>query len=349
MNFKYFLPTLSIFVLIYGTACNSKPEENQANTEAIPVKTQIISPSIVSFPIVCTGIVASDQEARLSFKTGGVIASLSVDEGETVRKGQLLGSLSLNEINAQVAQANEGVEKARRDLQRAESLFQDKAATTEQVQNAKTGLTVAEQNLNIAKFNQQYSSIVSPVNGKVLRKLMNEGELAGPGSPVFIVESDQSNDRIVKTTVSDVDWVRLSLNDTAKIELDAYPGIEFTAIVAEIAAAADQMTGTFPIKLRFVNLSKAAATGMVGKITITPQKPETQMLVPMEALYEANEGKAMIYVLNSDKKTVSRKEIKIINILKDQAAIVGLDGAAEIVTSGVSYLRDKSTVTVKNN
>jgi hypothetical protein len=57
----------------------------------------------------------------------------------------------------------------------------------------------------------------------------------------------------------------------------------------------------------------------------------------------------MIYVLNPDKKTVSRKEIKIINILKDQAAIIGLDGTAEIVTSGVSYLRDKSTVIVKNN
>lgn len=349
MKFKYFLPTLSVIVLIYGTACNSKPEEGQNSTDAIPVKTQIISPTLISFPIVCTGIVGSDQEARLSFKTGGIISSLSVEEGETVRKGQLLGSLSLNEINSQVAQANEGVEKARRDLQRAESLLRDRAATTEQVQNAKTGLTVAEQNLNIAKFNQQYSSIVSPVNGKVLRKLMNEGELAGPGTPVFVVESDQSNDRILKTSISDVDWVRTSLGDTAKIELDAYPGIEFTAVVDEIAAAADQMTGTFPIKLRFINLSKPAATGMVGKITITPQKPEAQMLVPMEALYEANDSKAMVYVLNPDKKTVSRKEIRIVNILSNQAAIIGLDGTSEVVTAGVSYLRDKATVTVKNN
>lgn len=348
MHTRYLLPMLSVGVFITAISCGSKTETEATKNESIPVKTKMISPTNIAIPVFCTGIVSSNEEARLSFKTGGIIASTFVEEGDRVSKGQMLATLSMNEINAQVNQATEAVEKARRDVQRAESLQKEKAATLEQVQNAKTGLAVAEQTLTIAKFNQQYSAIVSPVTGRVIRKLMNEGELAGPGTPVFIVESDQSDDRILKTSVSDVEWVRLSTGDSAKVQLDAYPGISFTAVIDELAAAADPFTGTFPLTLKFVNLTKPAASGMVGRISIIPQQLQEQLLVPMEALYEANEGKALVYLLNSDRKSVTRREVSILTMLKDQAVISGLEGQQEIIVSGVAYLRDKAQVTVQS-
>ncbi|MDV7400678.1 hypothetical protein RZS08_55190, partial [Arthrospira platensis SPKY1] len=93
--------------------------------------------------------------------------------------------LDLTEIEAQVRQAKEGLDKARRDLQRAQNLYADSIATLEQVQNATTAVEVATQSVEIAEFNRQFSEIRAPFAGKVVAKLLNEGEVTGPGTPVF--------------------------------------------------------------------------------------------------------------------------------------------------------------------
>ena len=73
-----------------------------------------------------------------------------VKEGDRVKKGQLLDTLKSTEIAAQVQQVNLALEKAQRDYQRASKLYKDSVATLEQLQNAKTGVDIARQNLQQA-------------------------------------------------------------------------------------------------------------------------------------------------------------------------------------------------------
>src|SRR4029079_18657756 len=126
-----------------------------------------------------------------------------------VAKGQLLATLDLTEINAQVQQANQGVEKVQRDVKRVKNLYNDTVATLEQVQNANTQLKVAEESLRIARFNQQYAQIRATESGIILKKLMNEGELASAGSPVFQFNGTAGNDWVIRFGVSDKDWAVL--------------------------------------------------------------------------------------------------------------------------------------------
>jgi multidrug efflux system membrane fusion protein len=137
--------------------------------------------------ILATGMLASDTEARLAFKTGGIIRKVFADEGDRVQKGQLLAQLQLTEIQAQVTQAEYGVEKSRRDLERVQNLYRDSAATLEQVQNLNTVFDMAKQNLEIARFNLQYSEIRAPQAGVIIKKMASEGELAAPGMPVLVM------------------------------------------------------------------------------------------------------------------------------------------------------------------
>src|SRR5581483_2717579 len=117
-----------------------------------------------------------------------------VKEGDHIIKGQLLATLDLTEINAQVQQAAQSVEKVQRDVNRVKNLYNDTVATLEQVQNTNTQLSVAEENLRIARFNQQYAQIRATENGTILKKLMNEGELAAAGAPVFAMNGTAGND-----------------------------------------------------------------------------------------------------------------------------------------------------------
>jgi RND family efflux transporter MFP subunit len=139
--------------------------------------------------INASGLVSTENEARLSFKIGGIIEKIYVKEGDRIKKGQLLATLKSTEIASQVQQVQLTVEKAQRDYQRANNLYKDSVVTLEQLQNAKTGLDIARQNLQQVAFNQEYSKIYAPADGFVVKKIGNEGELASSGSPVLFANA----------------------------------------------------------------------------------------------------------------------------------------------------------------
>jgi multidrug efflux pump subunit AcrA (membrane-fusion protein) len=86
--------------------------------------------------ITASGLLSTENEARLSFKISGIIEKIFVKEGDRVRKGQLLATLKSTEIASQVQQVQLTVEKAQRDYQRANNLYKDSVVTLEQLQNA---------------------------------------------------------------------------------------------------------------------------------------------------------------------------------------------------------------------
>jgi membrane fusion protein, multidrug efflux system len=135
---------------------------------------------------------------------GGVITKIFVKEGQSVTKGQLLATLDLTEIDAQVSQAKRGLHKTKSDLERGQRLFKDSAATLEQIQNLETASQLAEESFRIALFNRLYSAIHANNSGKVIRNFLNERELASPGAPVLAINSELAS-HYVDTICQNVD------------------------------------------------------------------------------------------------------------------------------------------------
>ena len=150
---------LGLSVIIAAACSNQKIEESQE--KAVVIKTVTAEFEEISVPVRFSGMLQSEAEMKLSFKIGGIIQSLNVEEGMQVRKNQVLASLNLTEINASLAQAKAGYQKAQRDLQRVENLYADTVATLEQLQNSKTALEVATANLQKAEFNQKHAKILA--------------------------------------------------------------------------------------------------------------------------------------------------------------------------------------------
>ena len=126
-------------------ACNqAEPTSTQAE-DRIPVRTLSLMTDTMSQTFSVSGQFTTDDETLLSFKTGGVIQRILVNEGDAVKKGQLMATLHLTEINAATTQARLALEKAQRDFDRASNLYRDSVATLEQWQNARTALDIAKQ------------------------------------------------------------------------------------------------------------------------------------------------------------------------------------------------------------
>ncbi|MEO6038895.1 MAG: efflux RND transporter periplasmic adaptor subunit, partial [Saprospiraceae bacterium] len=340
--------SLGLFALLGGCGAKNPPAAPAVATteeEAIPVRTAAVQQRNIALPVHASGVLSSTAEQRLAFKIGGVIRRIYVDEGDIVRAGQLLATLDKTEIDAQVNQAQQGLAKSERDLNRVQGLYRDSSATLELLENATTGRDVAKESARIATFNQQYAEIRATKSGKIIKKLMNEGEITGPGTPVFILFETGKDDWVVKINVSDRDWARLGLGMAARVTMDAYEGTTFNGKVTDLAPAADPQSGLYPIEVRIQPQGKRFAPGLFAQVDITPSQARLYTLIPVEAIVEGDGKSAFVFALQADGQSVRKAPVQIAFMEGNQVVITGgLEGVAEVVTTGAPYLTEKKRV-----
>ncbi len=343
---KQFIKLLIPLIIIASifTACK-EPIKEDKTIEKVKVRTTKVVEKEMMIPIHCSGKLSAKEELKLSFKTGGIISEIFVDEGQSVKNGQVLAKLNLSEIQAQVNQARLGLVKAERDYRRANNLYQDSVVTLEQLQNATTALDIAKSNIEIAEFNLQYSTINAPSNGKILKRLAEENEMVGLGNPVFFFASTE-NDWVIRVNITDKDIFSLKLNDKADVYFDAYPNKLFSSIVTEIGSFADPYTGTYEVELTLKPTNTKFASGLIASVDIYSSKKEKFKIISVNALIEGNETEGYIYqVINKDK--IKKLKIKIYKISDENLIITsGIEAGAEIIIEGVSYVNGTSEVEV---
>ena len=331
-----------------AAACNRGGEPAGDAPAGTPVRTATVEQAAVRTSLRAVGVLAPANEVRLAFKTGGVVASIEVEQGQLVRRGQPLASLAQQEVAAAVEQARALADKAERDLERGRALYADEVATREQLDDLTTARDVARAGLRTAEFNARFARIEAPADGIVLRRLAEPDELVAAGQPVLVL-GDTSGGWIVSATLSDRDIVRVRLGDAARVTLDAYPGQTFAATVTELASAADPRTGTYEMKLAIAADGTRFVQGLVAKVEMTGAAGSSVPVVPVQALLEANGAEAFVYVVARRDQTevAERVAIRLGRLVGDRVEVLGgLEAGERVVVDGASYLRDGQAVRV---
>jgi RND family efflux transporter MFP subunit len=333
-----------LIILLCLAGCRDKT--NKAPVDEITrVKVIEITPETVSIPVHSSGILASSEEMKLSFKTGGIVAKINFREGDKVRKDQVLAALNLSEIRANVNLARNVYEKALRDWTRAKNLYADTVATLEQLQNATTALNIAESNLSIAQFNLSHSTILAPDDGVILKQLVKTNEMVASGYPVFLFGTSGKFWR-VKSGLSDRDVVKINQGDSASVIIDAYPDIKFSAVVDQVSGMSNPMTGTYEVELSLKDMGYRLAAGFVAGIDIYPAVKQAFIMLPVGSVIDADGKKGFIWSV-TDSGTVKKLEIEIEILSGQKVAVRGIpDSVRKIVSEGAAYLKDGMNVEV---
>jgi RND family efflux transporter MFP subunit len=327
------------------TACQ-KEAAAPAATPLRQVAVESVALTTDQPPIEAAGVLVRKLEPTLAFKVGGIVAEVAVRAGETVRRGQVLARLEPAEIDAQAAQAQSALLKARRDAERLSRLQSERVATLEQLQNARTGVEVAEAQLRVVDFNRRFATIVAPADGRVLRRHTEPGELVAPGQPVITFGTD-ADGWVFRASVSERDVRRLARGDAAALNFRGPPPATLAAVVAQVAEAADPQTRTFELELTVPENPAGLRSGAVGTLTIVKPGAVARPRVPLAALLEGHGRTAFLFELNSDGRTVRRRPVEIELLLGDSAFLATpLAAGTRIVTAGAEYLRDGEAVVV---
>jgi len=349
---KHLLIAAALPALLFMASCGDDTKAgNIPPAEVIPVKVLPLSQTSGNADIQLSGQFTTDDEVMLGFKTGGIINNILVKEGDAVKQGQLLATLNLTEINAQVQQAQLGFEKAQRDYLRITNLYKDSVATLEQFQNSKTALELARQQLNAAQFNRAFSEIRAPKNGFVLRKMASEGQVVSAGMPVLQTNGAQAGNWILKVGAGDREWGAVHVNDKAKVTLNGNDAKQCEGLVTRKSEAVDPATGMYTIEIKLQGKGhEGLASGAFGRAVVhagASMGNEAGMwAVPYDAILDGDGSTGYVFVTN-DGKTAKRVKVNIADIAKEHAYVTGgLEGAKQLIVSGSAYLADNSNIQI---
>ena len=344
---KIQLLSLAAILVLYSCKEQDNAKNPLGDADVIPVKVSSVSALELPKKINATGLVSTENEAKYSFKIGGVINRIFVDEGQFFRKGQLLATLNSTEISAGLMQSDLSVEKAQRDYQRAVNLYKDSVYTLEQLQNTRTALDIAQKAKEAVAFNARYSKIYAASDGFVSQKIASEGEVIGPGMPVLAInETQKNNNYLLKVGVTDREWASINPGQTATVTLDGYADKKIDAYVFRKSQAADPTLGSFQIELKLKLNDIKPAVGMFGKAEISTNQDENVKVIPYASLVEADGDRAFVFAPDGANK-VRKIPVTISKIDNQQVYLKeGLDGVKEIVMSNSAYLNEKSAIKI---
>lgn len=338
---------LLLAFLVSSCGSSEKQSTEGLKEDTIPVKLLPLSQHSSGQEVKTSGVFTTDNEAVASFKNGGVINRVYVKEGDAVVAGQLLATLNPTEVNASVAQAKLSEEKAKRDFKRVQQLYKDSVTTLEQFQNAETALRIAQEQLRAANYNQNQTEIRAIGAGFVLKRLVNDGQVVGPGTAVLQLNRTSGIDWQLKVGVSDKQWAAISLGDSAVVNSDVMKKA-IPAIVYKKSEGIDPSAGVFTIMLRLAsgNDERKIGAGMFAQAVIKPKQQTAGWQIPYDAILDGDAGKAFVFV-TEDGKTAKRVEIVVDAVLQNKVLVSsGLENARSLIISGSAYLTNGSPIKV---
>ncbi|HTN09259.1 efflux RND transporter periplasmic adaptor subunit [Agriterribacter sp.] len=305
-------------ITLFAGACSSSSEKDVVKEKTPAIEVSVENPLInTDNSIAVTGQIESSHSANISTRVMGYITGIKVKAGDHVHKGQLLVTISNEDILAKRAQADamiSGAEasfkSAEKDYARFTSLYHQKSATAKELDNvtlqyqaAKAGLQSARQMKAEANAILAYTNITAPFSGVVAQKLMDAGSMANPGMPILVVEENKN--LLVSAVIPETEISRIQLKSPATIFIKSIDKT-FNGTVTEISPSSIATGGQYVVK---INLPQEAQNslnaGMYTNVNIitkdkSPAINSEAVLVPLSAINHIGQLTALYTVSNNN-------------------------------------------------
>jgi RND family efflux transporter MFP subunit len=282
------------------------------------------------------------------------------------------------EAQAAIAQGEQAVkgatalrDKAKFDWDRANNLYQKQSLTktdydaaraqldgyqaqldadTAQVNLARAKLSGAQALTREAELAVQDSSIKAPINGTVLKRLVEVGALVAPGTPAFVLGVVSQVKAVFG--VSDSVLPKIGMGMALPVSTEGLPGSIFTGRVTRIAPTADPRTRVFDVELTLTNRDGRLKAGMIASIKLAEgRRTEPVPVIPLAAVVQPPAGQSgyMVYIAEQQgSNAVARaRMVKLGDALGDRISVLdGLREGQRVVVTGASLIHDGEAVEV---
>lgn len=334
--------------------------------EAVEVTTAHPIQGAISESVPANGRVRAVSEVHISPDVSGEIVEILCQEGDFVKKGDLLlkikpdiyislldqATAALNISQAQFNQQRATLEQSRSNYERSTTLYKKGVISLAEYEEALSQYNIAKQSLESANFqiqsarasvmeareNLSKTSIYSPIEGTVTRLMVEKGERVVGTSQMAGTEimriADLSRLEIA-LDVNENDIVKVSKGDTAHICIDALNGVEVPGVVTKIGASSRNMgyssdqISSYEVIVLILDNTEHLRLGMSASVTIITEKKDGIITIPLRCI----NSNGCIFVVENGSSIVREREIVTgIQDISNIEIISGVDMDEEVVT-----------------
>jgi RND family efflux transporter MFP subunit len=340
------IATLAVALAVLA-GCGGPGAEAEPVTAAAPiVSVAAAAPFGGAGQVETSGLIAYKRETPLAFNVPGVIAALSVDEGQTVRAGQRLAALRQTQVAAGSAEAQAALDTAERELARAQTLYERGLVAQARLDSAQLAVERARAAAANAAFALDTSVLNAPAAGVILRRLAEPAQVVGAGTPVLVL-GETGSGLIVRAGVTAGQAQRLARGASAQVRVSGEETPR-RGQVALVASASNPATGAFDVEIQLEE-TEGLRSGAVATAAIeapAPASASDALAVPLLALLDARADQGVVYVVGED-NVVRRRQIRTAGVVDDQVLVAeGLAPGERVVSRGAAFVRDGVEVTI---
>ena len=354
--------TLAI-ILVVAVSCKNKQPQQQAKGPMKLNVQKVKKQDVVVYQQYSANL-EGQQNVEIRPKVTGFIQKIYIDEGQIVKKGQLLFKLETASLSQDASAEKAKVNAAQVEVDRLIPLVERNIISNVQLETAKANLAQAKSNYNSIIANINYANITSPVNGVVGSLPFKEGSLvSGTMTEPLTTVSDTKNMRAYFSMNEKelLDFSRTFKGNTMQEKINNIADVSLILVdnstyshpgkIETINGLINERTGSTEIRATFQNPEGILRSGGSGIVQI-PFTEKNIVLVPQVAVFEM-QGKKIIYLVGKDNKVESHVIVTKGTLDLDFIVSEGIEDGDLLVVEGVSKLTEgqeiiPNSVAVKN-
>ncbi len=351
---KYIFPVLAGAFII---SCNNNETQQASAGNPVPEYPvlEVLRETVTaykSYPATIEGSVNSAVRAKVQ----GYITDVLVDEGERVKKGQLLFKLETESLSQDAEAAKANVNAAQVEVNKLKPLVEKDIISPVQLETAKARLQQAQSNYNSIVANLGYANIKSPVDGIMGRINYRRGALVSPQDQTAITQVSSIDDIYANFSMNERDFLDFMENaegNEIEEKIENMPGVKLIMAnsneypiegnIETISGNIDEQTGTVSFRAKFEN-NGMLRNGSSGTIKV-PNTYENAIVVPSLSTFE-RQGQTFVYKVKAD--TLSSSAIKILSEVENIYVISEDDGVQQgdlILAKGTNKVQPGMKIT----
>jgi RND family efflux transporter MFP subunit len=316
--------------------------DKSRQADIIPVEVTTIKRGLISDFILLSTNLETEKMANVYSRVQGLIDNISAEEGDYVKKGQVLMTLEADEYVLAEEKARLNYLSQKSDFDRMEAMYQQNLLSKEEFEKAKFTLGGLEVDWKQAKLNLSYTRIKTPIAGVVGDRLIKPGDRIQPSNILYTVIN--TTEMIAVVYAPEKNLGSVVKNQTAYITSDHLAGEQYEGWIKRVSPVVDPQSGTFKITIGVKNKKNILRAGMFVNTHIITATHENAILIPKTAIVYENEQLSVYVVRDSLAIKVALKVG-----FQDHQKIESLEGIEEgdqIIVVGQAGLKDKTKVRI---
>ena len=314
---------------------------------AAPVKVEAVQRGDISAYILKNTTLEAERWIDVRARRSGQVIALLKEEGDPVRAGTILARLDADAAQISVAQREISYREAKQRYEREDALFQRNLGSKQTYESAKTQFESSKAQLDQAKLDLSYTAIRAPIEGIMTLRNIEVGNMVTNNQVVASVA--KFDPLLARIQVTEKDFGKITVGQTARITVEAAPEREFTGTVKMISPVVDPESGTVKVTVEIPRVDESLLRpGMFASVYIITETRRNTLVVSKKALVLEGEGN-QVFTFETDPETgrgqAQRKRIEIGFTDSDRLEILdGLSQGEQVITVGQEGLRPGSPV-----